>query len=169
MKTLRHPRTNFLRNLLILVIVLCAAVAFGQQQWLGEQAVWKLEHNYWEYVRANDLQRYRSLWHPDFVGWPYSSSVPVRKANITDWIAGFKDKGLQLQSYTLKPAASQRTKDVVIVHYWLTQTWTDKNGQGEPRSARITHTWIRNGDAWQIVGGMSSERKGPPTDDAEKK
>jgi hypothetical protein len=51
-----------------------------------EQALWKLEQNYWRYVQENHLAAYSTLWHERFLGWPSVSPVPVHKDHITDWI-----------------------------------------------------------------------------------
>lgn len=145
-----------MRKLLFAVLLmLCASAAFAQKS-ADEDAVWKLEHAYWENVKALDLVSYRALWHPNFVGWPSVSAEPQRKDHITDWIALYTDKGLHLGSYSLKPAASQATGDIVVTHYWLTSVWMDKDGHGEPHTGRITHTWVRVGTGWQIIGGMSA-------------
>ena len=137
-----------------LVALFLSLPALGQQS-PEEQAVWKLEHSYWEDVKSLDLTSYKALWHKDFVGWPYMSSQPQRKDHITDWIAEFTDKGLHLQRYKLEPAASQFTDNVVATHYWLTALWVDKDGHGELRTSRITHTWIKVDKEWQILSGMS--------------
>lgn len=140
------------------VVTLCAVTAVAQKQSAEEQAVWKLEHAYWEYVKSNDLERYKTLWHPNFVGWPSSSTKPARRDHITDWITNSE---LRLKSFTLEPAASQATGNVVIVHYWLTGLWVDKEGRGEPDTLRLTHTWIRTPDGWQIIGGMGAPATKP--------
>jgi ketosteroid isomerase-like protein len=143
------------RASIAIVIVLCAWTAFAQQS-AEEQAVWKLEHSYWDDVKALDLNSYLELWHPNFVGWPSVSAQPQRKDHITDWITAYTAKGLHLKSYTLEPDASQMTGNVIVVHYWLTPLWTDKNDSGEPYTLRITHTWIRTEKGWKIIGGMSA-------------
>jgi hypothetical protein len=56
----------------------------------------------------------------------------------------------------LKPAASQATENVVIIHYWLTEQWVDKQGGGKTDSIKLTHTWIRTPGGWQIIGGMAA-------------
>ena len=127
--------------LLLVLVGLCAALpAAGQQDPANEQAVWKLETAYWNYVKAVDLDGYRSLWHRDFVGWPSSSPQPARKDHITDWITASTDKGIRLQWGTRsQPAASQATENIVVVHYWVTSFWADKAGLGEPpETFRIT-------------------------------
>ena len=146
------------RRLLLLVVVgLCTALPAVGQQSANEQAVWKLESAYWNYVKAVDLDGYRTLWHKDFVGWPSSSAQPARKDHITEWITALTGKGLQLKWYSIEPAASQATENIVITHYWVTAFWADKAGQGDaPETTRITHTWIKTATGWQILGGMAS-------------
>jgi hypothetical protein len=141
--------------LLLAMLAMLACAAFAEQS-ANEVEVWRLEHAYWEYVKAVDLVSYRALWHENFVGWPDSSSQPVRKDHITDWITASTSKGEHLKWYLLKPAASQATENMVVTHYWLTGVWADKDGQGKPETSRITHTWIKVPSGWQIVGGMSS-------------
>jgi len=140
----------------IAAVVLFWALSCFAQQSPDEQAVWKLEHSYWEDVKALDLARYRELWHPNFLGWPFVSPRPVGKDHITDWITANTTKGLHLESYSLKPGASQPSENLVVVHYWVTSTWADKDHKGDPHILRITHTWIKTGKGWQIISGMSA-------------
>jgi len=142
------------RSRIALVLLLCPLFAFAQQS--DEEAVWKIERSYWEDVKTLDLDAYRALWHPNFVGWPIISAKPVRNENITGWITANTDKGLHLESYTIKPAASQATDNLVVVHYWVTLTWAEKDQKRELNTLRIMHTWIRVGKGWQIISGMSA-------------
>jgi len=145
------------RTVLLTFAGLCAALAVSAEQSANEQAVWKLEADYWKFVKAGDLGAYRGLWHGNFVGWPSSSAQPARKNHITDWITRLTDKGIRLQWYSIEPAASQATENIVITHYWVTAFWSDKDGKGDPpETNRITHTWIRTPTGWQILGGMSA-------------
>jgi hypothetical protein len=143
------------RTCITLLLTLCASVTLAQES-PDETAVWKLENSYWEYVKTLDLVSYRALWHADFIGWPYVSPAPQHKDQITDWIDQYTAKGLHLRSYSLRPAASHATDNIVVTYYWLTATWEDKNGHGEPQTSRITHTWLRTSTGWQIFGGMSA-------------
>ena len=140
-----------------LSLALCTGITLAQQS-ADETAVWKLEHSYWNDVKALDLVSYRALWHADFVGWPFVSPEPQRKDHITDWIDLYTAKGLHLKTYSLKPAASHATGNIVVTYYWLTADWEDKSGHGEPQTTRITHTWIRVPTGWQILGGMSASQ-----------
>jgi ketosteroid isomerase-like protein len=146
---------RFSQKIGMMALAFCAVPGFAQNS-LEERVVWKMEHSYWEDVKALDLARYRALWHENFVGWPGVSPAPVRKDHITEWLTAYTAKGLRLQSYVLKPADSQATGDVVVTHYWLSADWVDEDGHITAQTTRITHTWIRAGHTWQIIGGMSS-------------
>jgi len=141
----------------ITLILVLTATAFGQNSAKDEAQVWQLEKNYWEYVKANDLQKYRALWHENFLGWPFVSSAPVRKDHITDWITANTSKGMGLESYAIEQLGIQVTGDVATNYYRIRFAWANSSG-GEVRTdkMRITHTWIRTHDTWQIIGGMSS-------------
>jgi len=123
-----------------------------------EAQIWNLEKAYWEYVKTNDLQKYRVLWHDDFVGWPFVSAAPVQKDHITDWLTTNTAKGLKLQSYSIEQLAVRVTGDIAIDHYRIKMNWASSNtGEVERTDAmRITHTWIRTNGTWQIIGGMSA-------------
>jgi hypothetical protein len=141
----------------ISILLALTAAAFAQDSARDEAQVWNLEKAYWEYVKTNDLEKYRALWHEHFLGWPTSSSTPLRKDHITDWITRNTSKGVKLQSYAIEQLAIQVTGDVAINHYRVKMVWA---GPGPTESntevIRITHTWLRTGDTFQIIGGMSA-------------
>jgi len=122
--------------------------------------VWALEESYWRYVQANDLPSYRSLWHPDFLGWPSMNPEPLGKAHITDWIAARSNRHESLQSYALEKLSIRTTGNLVTTTYRVRATWVDQNGSADTSVSRIIHTWVRNASgSWQIISGMSA-----PTD-----
>src|ERR1043166_1653894 len=141
----------------ISLMVVLATAAFGQDSAKDEAQVWNLEKAYWEYVKANDLEKYRALWHEDFVGWPSFSASPVRKDHITDWITANTSKGVKLQSCSIEELATRVTGDLPITHYRIKLVWVGpRPNDSETEAVRITHTWIRTRDRFQILGGMSA-------------
>lgn len=150
---------NYYRRMLrtITLFLALTATALGQNSAKDEPQVWELEKAYWEYVKANDLEKYRALWHENFVGWPFVSAAPVRKDHITDWITSNTSKKIKLQSYSIEQLAIQVTGDVALDYYRINATWANNAGaEVNTDRLRITHTWIRTRDGWQIIGGMSS-------------
>jgi uncharacterized protein DUF4440 len=134
-----------------------AASAFGQTSAKEETQIWQLEKAYWEYVKANDLEKYRALWHENFLGWPFVNPAPVRKDHITDWITANTSKGVKLESYSIEQLAIQVTDEIATNYYRINATWAISAGaEVKTDRLRITHTWIRTRGTWQIIGGMSS-------------
>ena len=141
----------------IALFVAATAAAFAQGSDKEQAQIWNLERAYWEYVKANDLEKYRALWHENFLGWPFVSPAPVRKDRITDWITSNTSKNITLQSYSIEQLAIQVTGDIAMDFYRINAMWA--NGAGAEVKAdrlRITHTWARTHGTWQIIGGMSS-------------
>ena len=143
-----------LMSMVLTLVILFTFNAFAEST--NEQEVWKLEADYWKFVKTVDLEGYRNLWHENFLGWPMVGAQPAKKDHITDWITAHSNKGEQLRWYHLEQAASQATENVVVAHYWITMFWIDKDGNGAPVTARLMHTWIKNGNTWQIISGMSA-------------
>jgi ketosteroid isomerase-like protein len=139
------------------LFVVLTATALAQDAAKYEAQVWQLEKTYWECVKANDLEKYRALWHEDFIGWPFVSSAPVRKDHITDWITANTSNGTKLRSYSIEQLAVQVTGTIAINYYRIRADWANEEGVNTRTDAlRITHTWIRTGATWQIIGGMSA-------------
>ena len=145
---------------LAMTAVLLTSPLFAGQPAADEKEVWSLEDAYWRDVQTNDLERYRTLWHSDFLGWPLSSPEPVRKEHITDWITEHTSMGDTLKSYALERLVAQATGAYVTVTYRVRMTWVGKDGVDKPSHLRIIHTWVQNGaHQWQIIAGMAA-----PTD-----
>ena len=139
---------------LLLVVVM---VEFSESATNYEAQIWNLEKAYWEYVKANDLENYRALWHEDFLGWPFVNSAPVRKDHITDWITANTSKGIKLQSYSIEQLAIQVAGDIAIDHCRIKANWANgEDAEVRTDAMRITHTWIHTVATWQIIGGMSA-------------
>jgi ketosteroid isomerase-like protein len=121
-----------------------------------EKEIWSLEDSYWQYVKANDMSRYRSLWHRNFLGWPYSDTEPAGKERITEWIVAHTDKGETLKSFQLEPLKANAADSFVTVGYRVHLIWTDKDGKDHPGALRIVHTWTHDDGKWLIVSGMGA-------------
>ena len=141
-----------MQRLLVFLLVSLSCLA----QTSDKDKIWSLEHDYWRYVQAGDMKSYRSLWHENFVGWPNSSPQPARKAHITEWYDNIVNRGLKMKSWDLEPVEFQLTEPVAVTHYRLHYVWVDKGGKEEAETFRVHHTWLRTGDTWQIISGMSA-------------
>jgi ketosteroid isomerase-like protein len=48
------------------------------------------------------------------------------------------------------------TNGVGITQYSVKSSFTGADGKKETFTSRITHTWLKTGEGWKIVGGMSA-------------
>jgi Domain of unknown function (DUF4440) len=162
-----NPQLGRARRLMMLlsmgVLLTISADKIQAQSSAREQTLWKLEHDYFRYVEDNNLTAYLALWHKNFLGWPSVSSAPVQKDHITDWVTSRTSKGLAFKLIAFKPAAVQVTGNIGVTCYWVTYKFAGKDGQGQTYTIRITHTWLKDGNDWHIIGGMSMPESGPPT------
>ena len=60
-----------------------------------EQAVWRMEEQYWRDVQAGDVESYLTLWHENFVGWPCFAWEPSDKSKIGGWGQGHSRQPLE--------------------------------------------------------------------------
>lgn len=117
--------------------------------------VWQREADYWRYVAAGDVDSYVALWDDRFIGWPCDQPHPLRKTGIGDWVRKVRDQHIRVDAELTREGA-QDFGDVVVVHYSFTRVDTYPDGRVEGRGdvRKITHTWMKVGADWLIIGGM---------------
>ena len=148
---------------LTFLIVLFFSASLWPDSASDEKAVWGLEEAYWKYVKNNDIKGYQTLWDERFIGWPGFSMTPVEKANIGEWIAPLHKDPAERYDYELTPKAVRSFGDVVVVHYLVRDFYRSASTNEVVRQLdeyRITHTWQRRGETWQIITGMSGAQAG---------
>ncbi len=118
-----------------------------------QSEVWQMEETYWKDLQTVNYTHYMTLWHEDFLGWPYFSPHPVNKDGIADSLPA---RMSGVVSYEFLEKAVRVTGEVGITQYAVKYTVATPGGQAETRVSRITHTWLKTKNTWQIIGGMSS-------------
>ena len=150
---------KFYQQIIIISIVIGLGLfnyldALDQKGLDPEREVWQLEERYWEYWIQKDIEGYMSLLHEDFIGWPSSLEMPGDKKAARQFVQNFWTQ-IKLFAFEMKPAAIKIIDDVAVVHYFL--FWKDEDGHQVGNRYRLTHTWMKQGGIWQVIGGMSSE------------
>ncbi|HTI37347.1 MAG TPA: nuclear transport factor 2 family protein [Vicinamibacterales bacterium] len=117
--------------------------------------VWRREADYWRFLKAGDVDDYVSLWHDRFIGWPCGEDHPKRKASIGNGVRDVREKHIKVSAELTREGAED-FGNVVVVHYRFTRvdTYPDGHVEGNGRESKITHTWMKVGDTWLIIGGM---------------
>ena len=115
-----------------------------------------MEDTYWRYVKAGDVEKYRTLWNDGFRGWPCHNEHPATKAEIGDWVREIRDGKITFD-YTLTREGASNVGGVVVVYYKTPMIWKYADGRVDGRTElwrKFTHTWVKVGGKWQIIGGM---------------
>ena len=120
--------------------------------------VWAREAEYWRYVADGDVDRYVTLWDERVIGWPCGAPHPLGKASIGDWVRKVRDEHIRVDA-KVTPEGARDFGDVVVVHYSFTRvdTYPDGRVEGRGETRKITHTWMKVGDDWLIIGGMCGD------------
>ena len=121
-------------------------------------AVWKMEELYWSYVKAGDVDSYRTLFDEGFRGWPCKLQGTSTKAQIGDWVRDIKDQKVKL-TYSLTYEGAADFGDIVVVYYKTPMIYEYTDGRIVDRDVlfKFTHTWQRTGQKWHIIGGMCGQ------------
>jgi ketosteroid isomerase-like protein len=133
--------------------VLCAFD--GQNPSAVERQIWALEEAYVTAFKKAEHEGILALLHSRFLGWPDSQGEPIVKSEAVRYLQENHAQPAAL-SFEIDRAGIRVFGDVVITHYVLNITGNGAEDAGQARAIRITHTWIREGSDWKILGGMSN-------------
>lgn len=124
----------------------------------GEEEVWALEEDYISYFGEANYEAILSLYHSQFLGWPYSELHPAGKKRASEFLKENYPGSFNV-SFKISREGIKLIGDVVITHYLVFSSWLDENGTEQKSKSRITHTWIKENSQWKILGGMSSQQR----------
>jgi len=125
--------------------------------------VWNREDEIGRFEEAGDVDAYQTLFHEKFIGWPCDQAHPIRKAGVGEWLREVRDKHIKV-TFALTHEGAEDFGNVVVVHYRVTglYTYPDGHTEGNGEVFKLTHTWLRTGDTWQIIGGMCASLHDSP-------
>ncbi len=124
-----------------------------------QQEVWAGEEAYWTYVDAGDADAFRLLWDERFVGWPCdlptTENYSELRSAVDDWFADVAAKGKKTR---IEPEGIVVDDEFAITYVAATTTWRDDAGVQNYLYRKLTHTWRRTDNGWNIIGGMCGPR-----------
>ena len=147
------PHTMLRTAVALSLLLFFASFSPAQELSPRQKEVWQMEEFNWKDVKDANATHYMTLWHEDFLGWPSFSPHPVSKDGIADslagWFAGFV-------SFEFLEKSVRVTGDIGITQYAVRITRSASDGKLATNITRITHTWLKTKNTWQIIGGMSA-------------
>jgi ketosteroid isomerase-like protein len=151
-----------LGSLLILVVFGCGLVflagAIGQDDVISEfeKELWALEEAYISSFKAANHEAILAVYHDNFLGWPEENSAPAGKEGAELYLkTNYPEPATW--NYKIEKMGIKVTGNVALTHY-LVHFYEGEGDSQQTVTSRITHTWIREGGTWKILGGMSNRQ-----------
>ncbi len=117
--------------------------------------LWRLEEAYIQAHAEADHQTILSLWDEQFLGWPSRLREPSGKDRGPEYLAEFFPTPMRLAP-RIERLGIRFAGDVAILFYRVHWGGSNESGTVTTATTRLTHTWIKRGSEWLILGGMSS-------------
>lgn len=115
--------------------------------------LWRLEEAYIQAHVEADHQAILSLWDEQFLGWPSRLREPSGKDGGPEYLAEFFPKPMPLAP-RMERLGIRVAGNVAILFYRLHWGGADEGESITTASTRLTHTWVKRGSEWLILGGM---------------
>jgi hypothetical protein len=150
-------------NIIFLVILMSSFLFLfpvnekGNKNQEIEKEIWALEEAYISYLFAANHRAMLSMYHDRFLGWPDEVKQPVDKKAISRYLEERYPKPVQV-TYKIDRQGITLLNNIVLNHYLVYITWKDESGNEQKGVSRLTHTWIKTGKQWKILGGMSNNQ-----------
>jgi hypothetical protein len=158
---LPHTKTATLIALLLFVCMLgifsgCTTMTEKKAATSEEEEIWALEHAYFSNLYKADYDGVLTLVHKQFLGWPDGLFEPIDYNES----AGFMRQlvtGPSPCTITIDRKGIRVRGDIALTQYVLHATCSTPNGTAQTKSSDITHTWVKEGSGWKLLGGMSRD------------
>jgi len=118
-----------------------------------EEKIWTLEEAYFTNLYQANYEGVLAIVHSQFLGWPGAVPQPIDREESARFMKQLVPKPT---SCTLKieRAGIRLLGEVALTQYIIHVTCGDTAGVGKTQSSRITHTWVKEGARWKLLGGM---------------
>ena len=123
-----------------------------------EDEIWALEEEYVSAFKNADHDRILAFYHEDFLGWPDSQDRPAGRNEAEKFVKTHYAQPVP-GSFQIDRAGIRVFGDVVVTQYVLSVSKRDADGVEQTNATRITHTWLKEGARWWILGGMSNQQQ----------
>jgi ketosteroid isomerase-like protein len=121
-----------------------------------EEQIWALEYAYFANLYKADYDGVLNIVHRQFLGWPDGQMQPVDYdesalfmrqliTSPTPCTVSIDRKGIRLQ------------ENVALTQYVLNASCSKPDGTKTTKSSDVSHTWVKEGSGWKILGGMSRD------------
>jgi hypothetical protein len=144
--------------ILTFILILCsqaysATAGTDKRRHKVEEEIWALEEAYFANLYKADYAGVLSITHSQFLGWPGRVPQPIDREESASFMKELVPKPTTC-TFRIERAGIRLLGDVALTQYTIIVNCSD-NGVTKTLSSRITHTWVKEGASWKLLGGMS--------------
>jgi hypothetical protein len=148
--------------ILACVLILClqaysAAAGTEKRRNMVEETIWALEEAYFANLYKADYAGVLDLTHRQFLGWPGRVPQPLGREESARFMKELVPKPTTC-TFRIERAGIRVREGVALTQYTIHVNCNDAAGVTKTQSSRITHTWVKEGAGWKLLGGMSCDK-----------
>ncbi|MCX5904157.1 MAG: nuclear transport factor 2 family protein [Proteobacteria bacterium] len=122
-----------------------------------KEEIWALEEAYFANLYKADYAAVLAMVHSQFLGWPSTAPQPIDKQGSARFMKQLISKPTAC-TFKIERGGIRVLGEVALTQYTLYVNCSDPTGVTKTQSSRITHTWMKEGDRWKLLGGMSYDQ-----------
>jgi len=122
-----------------------------------EEEIWALEEAYFANLYIANYEEVLALVHSQFLGWPGAVPQPITKEESARFMKQLVPKPTSC-TIKIERAGIRVLGDVALTQYTIHVNCGDTADVKKTQSSRISHTWVKEGARWKLLGGMSYDK-----------
>ena len=122
-----------------------------------EEEIWALEEAYFARLYKADYEAVLAIVHSQFLGWPGTVPQPIDKEGSARFMKQLISTPTSC-TFTIERGGIRVLGEVALTQYVIHVNCNDTAAVAKAQSSRITHTWVKEGESWKLLGGMSYDQ-----------
>jgi ketosteroid isomerase-like protein len=122
-----------------------------------KEEIWALEEAYFANLYKADYEAVLALVHSQFLGWPGTAPQPIDKDGSALFMKQLIPKPTSC-TFKIERGGIRVLGDLALTQYTIHVNCSEAAAVAKTQSSRITHTWVKEGDRWKLLGGMSYDQ-----------
>jgi hypothetical protein len=122
-----------------------------------EEDIWALEEAYFTNLYKANYEGVLDLVHSQFLGWPGAVPQPITKEESARFMKQLVPKTTSC-TIKIERAGIRVLRDVALTQYTIHVNCSDTADAKKTQTSRISHTWVKEGARWKLLGGMSYDK-----------
>jgi hypothetical protein len=122
-----------------------------------KEEIWVLEKAYFASLYKADYEGALAIVHSQFLGWPAAVAQPIDKEESAHFMKQIVPKPTSC-TFKIERGGIRLIGEVALTQYVIHVSYSDIAGEAKTQSSRITHTWVKEGPCWKLLGGMSFDK-----------